>query len=56
VAAPDTGEIVVYADDVFTFTPEGQRLGVRRIPFRTETRCGIAVDSAGYLYVVGPAR
>ena len=53
VAAPDTGEIVVYADDVFTFTPEGRRLGARRIPFQTETRCGIAVDSAGYLYVVG---
>ena len=53
VAASDTGEIVVYADDVFTFTPEGRRLGVRRIPLRTETRCGIAVDSAGYLYVVG---
>jgi sugar lactone lactonase YvrE len=52
VAAPETGEIVVYADDVFTFTPEGRRLGVRRIPFQVASRCGIAVDSAGYLYVV----
>ena len=53
VAAPDTGEIVVYADGIYTFTPDGRRLDTRRrIPFRTETRCGIAVDAAGYLYVV----
>jgi sugar lactone lactonase YvrE len=52
VAAPDTGEVVVYAYGVFVFTPEGQRLGVRRIPLQVASRSGIAVDSAGSLYVV----
>ena len=53
VAAPDTGEIVVHDRHVYMFTPEGRRLGARRLPFRTATRCGIAVDAAGHLYVVG---
>lgn len=53
VAAPDTGEIIVYAAGIYTFTPDGRRLDTRRrIPLRTETRCGIAVDAAGHLYVV----
>jgi hypothetical protein len=53
VAAPDTGEIVVHAYGVYTFTPAGRRLAGRRIPFATHTRCEMAVDAAGYLYVVG---
>jgi sugar lactone lactonase YvrE len=55
VAAPDTGEIVVYvhARDVYTFTPEGRRLRGWRLPFPAAPRCGIAVDPAGHLYVVG---
>src|SRR5262249_3360582 len=53
VWAPDLGGIVAYADDVLTFTPGGLRLGTRRIPIQREARCGIAVDAAGFLYVVG---
>ena len=53
VWAPHTGEIVVHAGDVYTFARDGRRLDTRRIPFQTETRCGIAVDAAGYVYVVG---
>ena len=51
--APDTGELVVHADRVYTFTPEGQRLRAWEIPVRTEHRCEIAVDSGGSVYVVG---
>jgi hypothetical protein len=53
VAVPDTGEIVVYGHAVYTFTPEGRRLAARRIAMQTETRCEVAVDAAGFLYVVG---
>jgi hypothetical protein len=35
------------------FTPEGRRLDARRIPFAAEPHCGIAVDAAGHLYMVG---
>jgi hypothetical protein len=52
-AGRHTGEIVVHAGDVYTFARDGRRLDTRRIPFQTETRCGIAVDAAGYVYVVG---
>jgi hypothetical protein len=53
VAAPDTGEIVVHAYGIFAFTPDGRRLGGRRIPLRVETRAEIAVDQTGHVYVVG---
>jgi sugar lactone lactonase YvrE len=53
VAASDTGEIVIHADGVYTFTPDGRRLEGRRIPFPTEPRCAMAIDAAGFLYVVG---
>jgi DNA-binding beta-propeller fold protein YncE len=49
----DTGEIVVHAGNVFTFTAEGERLGGRGIPVPTAPRCGIAVDRAGHVYVFG---
>jgi hypothetical protein len=53
VAVPDTGEIVVHACALHTFTPRGWRLDPRRLPFPIDPHCGIAVDAAGHLYVVG---
>jgi sugar lactone lactonase YvrE len=48
----DTGEIVVHADAIYSFTPDGRRLAAWRIPFQTEARCEIAMDAAGYVYGV----
>jgi hypothetical protein len=48
----DGGEIVVQDYAIYTFFPSGQRLDARRLAMRTESRCKVAVDSDGYLYVV----
>ncbi len=53
VAAPDTGEILVHDRHVYVFGPGGRRLGTRPLPFPIAPHCGIAVDAAGHLYVVG---
>jgi sugar lactone lactonase YvrE len=52
VAVTDTAEIVVHGYAIYTFTSDGRRLDAWRIGMPTETRCEVAVDPTGHLYVV----